>query len=186
MMTTAILEPGEVVAMFPALREAGSATLLSHHNYPGYLITTNGRVWSRRACRFLKPIRMGEYQGLVLAAASGKLVKRYLHRLILEIVTGECPTGMQGRHLDGNKLNNSISNLAWGTPRQNEDDKRRHGTSPAGERNGMARLTWDSVRAIRAEAASGVRQFELARKYGASPMAISRVVRRESWTEEEL
>jgi len=41
---------------------------------------------------------------------------------------GEKPDGYEARHLDGDKLNNHPSNLAWGTHSENECDKMKHGT----------------------------------------------------------
>ncbi|EEL5265788.1 hypothetical protein GMF57_12335 [Salmonella enterica] len=38
----------------------------------------------------------------------------------------------QIRHLDGNKLNNSASNLAWGTAKENADDRKSHGRTSCG------------------------------------------------------
>jgi hypothetical protein len=54
---------------------------------------------------------------------------------------------MQCRHLDGNRSNNRLDNLAWGTPLENGADKARHGTAK-GERNGRAKLTAAKVRRI--------------------------------------
>lgn len=50
-----------------------------------------------------------------------------------------------------------------------------------GEKNGMARLTARSVRAIRNQAARGVTQTSLAAKYGVSAVAIHYVVKRVTW-----
>ena len=38
-----------------------------------------------------------------------------VHRLVLETFIGPCPDGMECRHLDGDRTNNHIFNLAWGT-----------------------------------------------------------------------
>jgi hypothetical protein len=183
-MTTPTSDAQVIAQAMPLLRAAGTGTLLGHHNYPGYYVTVTGRVFSVRAGRFLKPVSMGMYLGLTVPDSTGKLVRRYLHRLILEIATGECSPGLEGRHLDGDRFNNALSNLAWGTRSQNANDKRRHGTDPSGERNGGARLTWESVREIRVRAASGARQIDLAREFAVSPMTISRVVRCQLWIEE--
>jgi len=56
-------------------------------------------------------------------------------RLVALTFHGPCPEGMECRHLDGDKLNNKPSNLAWGTRSENTYDKVRHGTHP------MARKT---------------------------------------------
>lgn len=38
----------------------------------------------------------------------------------------------QIRHLDGNKSNNTVSNLAWGTAKENADDRKAHGKTSCG------------------------------------------------------
>ena len=50
-----------------------------------------------------------------------------LHLLIAEAFYGPKPEGMFCRHLDDNRFNNSIVNLAYGTRRQNHEDALRNG-----------------------------------------------------------
>lgn len=59
--------------------------------------------------------------------------KQYLHRVVWEAFNGNIPKGLQIRHLDGNKQNNALSNLAVGTQSDNEHDKYTTGTMPHGE-----------------------------------------------------
>lgn len=42
------------------------------------------------------------------------------------------------RHLDGNRLNNHYSNLAWGTRKENADDREKHGHTSRGEKHSQA------------------------------------------------
>jgi hypothetical protein len=76
-----------------------------------------------------------------------------VHVLVLEAFVGLCPPGMECRHLDGNKTNCRLSNLAWGTRQENMADRTRlneHGNkSRPGEIHGRAKLTEDNVRMIR-------------------------------------
>jgi hypothetical protein len=51
-----------------------------------------------------------------------------VHSLVMLAFVGERPEGLETRHLDGNKTNNALSNLQWGTPGENALDKVRHGT----------------------------------------------------------
>ncbi len=59
----------------------------------------------------------------VSLAKDGKKEKRFIHHLVLESFHRKKIKNEQGRHLDGNKLNNKSSNLKWGTQRDNEKDK---------------------------------------------------------------
>lgn len=51
-----------------------------------------------------------------------------IHRLVLLAFVGECPVGLEVRHLDGDPANNHLSNLRYGTPSENVLDRVRHGT----------------------------------------------------------
>jgi len=88
---------------------------------------------------------------------------------------------MECRHLDGDRSNNILANLCWGTPAENGGDAARSG-SHAGERNGRARLSEDDVRAIRASTdRSGAWLQRLARRYNICPTMASRIINRKAW-----
>lgn len=58
---------------------------------------------------------------------NGQCKRKLVHRLVLEAYIGFCPLGMECRHLDDNPSNNHLSNLQWGTPKDNGTDRREHG-----------------------------------------------------------
>ena len=58
-----------------------------------------------------------------------KQVRKYIHRLVLETFVGPCPKGTQCRHLNNDKLDNRLSNLIWGTQKQNQLDRWTHHTN---------------------------------------------------------
>lgn len=64
----------------------------------------------------------------VSLTVDGKVRRAQVHTLVLEAFVGLRPAGHQARHLDGDRLNNALSNLAWGTVSTNLRDKTRHGT----------------------------------------------------------
>jgi hypothetical protein len=51
-----------------------------------------------------------------------------VHRLMLLSFVGPPQPGQEVRHLDGDSLNNCLSNLAWGTHSENIKDMQAHGT----------------------------------------------------------
>jgi hypothetical protein len=51
-----------------------------------------------------------------------------VHHLVTRAFLGQLPEGMQVRHLDGDPTNPRLSNLAYGTRRENQLDSVRHGT----------------------------------------------------------
>lgn len=106
-----------------------------------------------------------------------------IHRLMLEAFVGPRPPGMECRHLNGRKTDNRLSNLCWGTTKENVADAIRHGQRPdnRGERNGQAKLTVEAVREIREASSTLVTSLRLARKFGVSIDSIERVRSRQRW-----
>lgn len=105
-----------------------------------------------------------------------------VHILVLQAFEGPRPSwGKHSRHLDGNHYNNRASNLKWGTAKQNQEDRIRHGTDDNGPKSAKAKLTWDAVDDIRSSTKS---LRELAIKYGVGSEAIRAVRCNISWKEE--
>lgn len=166
------------------LAASGGSAFFGIAEYPDYLVTPDGRIYSLKSKRFLKGgyRSQGQYLGVQLKNRDDELVGVYVHRLVCEIANGPCPPGLQCRHLDGNKLNNNIDNLAWGTPLENSSDKYEHGTVGFGEKNPMAVLTWKQAAEIRRTYAQGlVTQKNLAAGHGVSIMTVNRIVNNKTW-----
>jgi hypothetical protein len=100
----------------------------------------------------------------------GKQVTVYIHVLVLNTFIGECPLGMECRHLDGNPMNNQLDNLQWGTSKENGEDRVEHGTSNKGKRI----PTWDNRVSPRANLTLKVLE-ELKRQHG-SWVKVSKIV----------
>lgn len=110
---------------------------------------------------------------------NGACVKRAVHALVLEAFVCARPSKNHvACHSDGSRTNNSLTNLRWDTYEGNEADKLRHDTHVRGERNGIAKLTREDVRAIRA---SDELQQTLANRYGVTQVCISRIKLRKVW-----
>lgn len=118
--------------------------------------------------------------GYPIATISGR--SYHVHRLVLEAFVGPRPAGGECRHLDGNKHNNVLANLCWGTRLENEADRKAHGTIARGEKHGRSKLTEWMVKEIRALYAAGdVTRAELARGYKVSQFTIGMVLKRTYW-----
>lgn len=111
----------------------------------------------------------------------GRVLRRYVHRLVLEAFVGPCPDGLQTRHLDGDPSNNRPTNLAWGTSKENHADRRRHGTLRMGEQTTFAKLTAEQVRQIRARHAAGEKCSAIAADYGVHTGTVEFAVKRKTW-----
>ncbi len=112
----------------------------------------------------------------------GKVYK--VHHLVLLAFEGPMPKGMQVRHLNGDPSDNRIVNLCYGTPKENQRDRRRHGTDPSGERNGRAKLNWRSVGDIRQRASEGESYSSIARDFPVNKWMIGEIVNNRSWHQE--
>ncbi|HUT09143.1 MAG TPA: HNH endonuclease signature motif containing protein [Thermoguttaceae bacterium] len=158
--------------------------------FPEYRVGTDGTVWSRwkkggrglvDRWRTLSPctVRNGYHQ--VKLCRNGRKYTRKVHRLILQTFTVPRPSGHECRHLDGDPTNNALSNLVWGTPKENSADSIRHGTQARGERMGIAKLTAADVVAIRRLSERGMCHRAIAPLFKVTAANISAVVRRFTW-----
>ncbi|KKN19138.1 hypothetical protein LCGC14_0948940 [marine sediment metagenome] len=140
-------------------------------------------VDSRGMVHLLTPFmgKRGYYNFYVRSGKSRKHL--YLHRLLAMAFVSNPKNLPQIRHLDGNKLNNNIENLIWGTQAENNRDKARHGVDNSGERCGSAKLTWPIVQAIRKliKRKCPVSQMRLAEFFGVSQPTICDILKGKTW-----
>ena len=118
---------------------------------PNYMVTSDGKVRSRKYNKYLKPYLSGSGHQRVRLSDHGKSKNYYIHHLVLRAFVGPCPEGMECRHLDGNPQNNNLNNLMWGTCKENRADAMEHGTAryaQNGEQNYMAKLNVELVKAF--------------------------------------
>lgn len=103
------------------------------------------------------------------------------HRLVMLAFVGLPDAGEVVCHYDGNGHNNHIENLRYGTVRDNEDDKVRHGTVARGESSGVSKLTDKKVLAMRKKRAAGASLSELSDSYGVGMDTISLICLGRTW-----
>lgn len=151
--------------------------------FPGYRAGWDGSIWSHytsgqkdriaKAWKRLKgtPEKRSGYRKVTLKNGDGYM-QVFVHILVLESFVGPCPDGLQCRHLDGKPRNNRLDNLAWGTVRENAEDRMRHGTHLFGEKHGRALLGESDVHEIRRRLAAGETNASLAREFGVSDSTI--------------
>ena len=109
-----------------------------------YEVSDIGRVRSldradslgrRRNGRILKAPMNSAGRRQVGLCRGGKRRQALVHQLVALAFHGKPVSGQEVRHLDGDKLNNLATNLAWGTRSENQHDAVRHGV------HGMAKKT---------------------------------------------
>lgn len=96
-----------------------------YKNFNNYEVFADGRIWSKKSKKFLKPYTMKNgYQMVNLYDNEGKQHMQLVHRVTWIAVNGEIPEGMELNHIDENKCNNAIWNLQLCSHRDNIN----HGT----------------------------------------------------------
>jgi AraC-like DNA-binding protein len=149
-------------------------------------------MWTKERILVASPDSHGyHYVALPRLTEDGQPTSTYrnhrVHLLVLLAFVGPIPKWQMGRHLDGDKTNNRLSNLAYGTSQENMYDKYAHGTNPAGSRNPSSKLTEATVLNIRQEFAnSRITLTALAQKYQVSIGSVSHIVRGNSWKHVEM
>lgn len=158
--------------------------LKKHTVFSDYLISNAGLVYSVKRCLWLHPYKdsHGYYQ--VSLFKDNKRTDKLIHHLVLEMYGKPRQEGQVTRHLNGNKTDNWIENLQWGTSKENSEDMIKHNTVPnrKGELNGRAKLTKKEVKIIRRlYHHPGISLWFLARKFNMSLYAIWAIVTRRTW-----
>lgn len=100
--------------------------------------------------------------------------------LVLDAFVSQRPHGMYACHGTLGSTVDSLENLTWGTPRQNQLDRLRDGTDSLGEKNGFSKLTEQQVVEIRANI-RGLPYTEFAKKFNVSKSTITNVANRYTW-----
>lgn len=153
--------------------------------HSGYEVSDRGSVRSYRnrqghpieTPRLLSPGTVRGYQQIKL----GRSRQTKVHILVLEAFVGSRPEGMVCRHLDGNGMNNRLSNLRWGTPEENYADRHLHGTDNTGSRNGRATVSETDVSVIRRRIAAGEKHAAIAQDFGVKRGVVAHISAGRTW-----
>jgi|SRR5262245_4863085 len=168
--------------------------------FPGYRVGSDGSVWSciGKGCSSTSILVGKEWKKLKLVAwrrkktnltyyyvtlcCDGKQVGKRVNRLVLEAFVSSPPPGMRCCHINGISTDNRIENLYWGTGKDNENDKRRHGMLRLGSCHQNSRLTEENVREIRKLRKEGMSWNSLAARFGVAARTVRSVVSGKSWS----
>lgn len=158
--------------------------LRSIPGWPGYLVSADGRVISRRRkveIELRQERTAKGYRRVQLADGEGNYVHVSVHALVLEAFVGSRPSCAQAAHLNGDPSDNRVANLAWVSVAENHRHKAIHGTLARGERQGAAKLTESDVREMRARLANGEHARLIANAFGVGVAAVYAIKHRRNW-----
>jgi hypothetical protein len=158
-----------------------------------YEVSDHGRVrsWNNtHRVRQAEPHIIGRpdvngYTMFSYGLPSGGTMKQRAHVAVCTAFHGPRPEGpgrIQVRHLDNDKTNARADNLAWGTHKENAQDRVKAGTSAAGEKNPWAKLTNNDVASIRALVNDKwISEREAAMMFGVTVANIRLIIKRVTW-----
>ena len=148
-----------------------------------YAVNEHGDVFSLRKGEPSKMSPSRDKDGYLQVVFSDREAKRhrfYVHRLVtITFLPNPCDLP-QVNHKDGDKRNNSLSNLEWCSNSQNAAHCHRTGL------HGADKLTFEDATAIRGEYRKGVRgrgMRALAKKYGVSVAHVCHIIEGKKWKE---
>ena len=125
-------------------------------NFTNYLISECGEIYSTKPLRNfakktdvphkLKPaIDKDGYLKIKIINDNNEYKDKRVHVLVAETYLENNNNHPIVRHLDGSKDNNKVSNLAWGTYKQNSNDSKNHKTWVHGEKVNTNKLKENQV-----------------------------------------
>ena len=138
--------------------------------FDNYSINECGVVWSHNWNKCKNSFVANNGYRMVSLSKDRKQKNYTVHYLVLITYVGDRPSKQhQAMHIDGNKLNNYMLNLRWGTASENHLDKKNHGTFQEGENHGMHKLTNNQVLQIKN---SSLPLVHFAKLFSVTPEAI--------------
>lgn len=165
------------------------------------LVSNTGKVKSldrtvfNKGCNAYTKVKGREYKIRVLPngyarvciKVDNKFVDRYVHRLVAESFLGDVE-GKQINHLDGNKLNNNVSNLEIVTFKQNISHAVKHKLYKNGEQHGHANVSNKTILKMRKDFRNGKSYIDISTKYNISYVKTWRILNNKiyKYIQEEL
>lgn len=170
--------------------------------FPNYDITQDGKVFSlnynntNEKRELVNKINKTGYAVVGITNSKGKRQFIGVHRLVAKAYLPTTDESLQVNHIDGDKLNNTVSNLEWCTAQHNirhsfdtglnTGHKSNVNGNYQGEDVVHAKLTENDVINIRSRYANGEKVNDLAKEYGLSSFAMNAAISKTSkvrtWT----
>ena len=92
--------------------------------YNNYLIYDDGKVYSKRSKKYLKPCKSNNSYLIVCLCKDGKSKNFSIHRLVALAYIENPEDKPEVDHIDRDKTNNSVSNLRWATKAEQQRNKK--------------------------------------------------------------
>lgn len=171
---------------------SSKVSCLAHLGYPDHFISECGVVYTKKRRGTSK---LGELKKMksVISKRNGreaillthnKAFKNFsVHRLVAISFIENPENKPQVNHIDGNPLNNHVSNLEWNTAKENTQHAFRCGLiNRSGAYNSQAKLDDMKVLTIKTLVLNGSRNNELSKAFGVKPNTISQIRTGHIWS----
>jgi hypothetical protein len=151
---------------------------LAQLGFPFNIITSNGSVWSLLSNDWMSTSldRRGYERVNLFNRITKKHMTIRIHRLVAKMFIPNPENKPQVNHIDGNKQNNTVSNLEWCTNLENAKHSRENGLMPHNK------LTEENVHLICKRLTQGIGVGEICRLYGFPYTAVWAISARRNWT----
>lgn len=147
-------------------------------NHPDYKVSNQGRIKSYKGkTKILKGWISSHGYKMILIDS----LRTGVHRIVLMAFIGLPRENQECRHLDGNKLNNHLSNLQWGTSHENAQDRWEHGTMYKGSITNKAILNESQVISIKEKLLNNEKINDLAKQFRVHRNTISNIKHGKAW-----
>lgn len=147
-----------------------------------YEVSDLGRVrsYKRKKSILLRPLIRPSGHKAVVLCLEGKTKLLSVHRMVALCFINNPYNKKWVCHINGVAGDNRAVNLYWGSPRENTADMLRH-AAERGKPLETSPLSTEQVLEIKDKLQLGIRQKELALKYGVSPSCICRIAAGNRW-----
>ena len=138
------------------------------YGFNNYLCNENGEIYSLLRNKILKGRSLKGYKRVALMK-EGKTIDVLVHRLIAQTFLPNPENKPYINHIDGDKTNNSVSNLEWCTQKENVQHAIETGLKDdRGTHSSRASCNEEKLKEIRSLISEGKRNEEIAKIVGVS------------------
>jgi hypothetical protein len=148
-----------------------------------YEASTTGHIRNAGNQRELKPyFGHGKYLVVKVCPSKNIAISKRIHELVTETFFGDKPESFETNHIDGDKNNNSISNLEYLSKVNHIKHGVENGFVMRGEENPRATLTFDQVKKIKEiRSETGFGKRKISQITGIKEETIGPILRGISW-----